>query len=61
MATSAAPIVTRSSSDRGRIAEITPIGIATIIQITNAPAVSESVTGSRVKICDFTETLFWYE
>ena len=40
---------------------MTPIGIATSIQITNAPAVSESVTGSRVKIWDLTETLFWYE
>ena len=35
--------------------------MATIIQITNAPAVSESVTGRRVKIWDLTETLFWYE
>ena len=38
-----------------------PIGIPISIQKMNAPIVSESVTGSRVTICDRTETLFWYE
>jgi hypothetical protein len=38
-----------------------PIGIPASIQTTTAPAVNESVTGSRWKICDRTEMLFWYE
>src|SRR5919197_1489077 len=61
MATSEPPIVTRSTGDRRRSAETIPVGMPTSIQTTKAPTVSESVTGSRLKICERTETSFWYE
>ena len=58
---SAPPMVTRSSGERRRTAEITPTGIPTRSHTTSAPAVSEIVAGRRAKICDLTETSFWYE
>jgi hypothetical protein len=61
IASSAAPMLKRSSFERGLRAERTPIGIPTSIQTTKAPTVSAIVTGSREKICELTETLFWYE
>ena len=61
MARSAPPIVVRSTSEPFLIAEITPTVIPMTIQMRKAPTVSEIVAGSRVKICELTETLFWYE
>ena len=61
MPTSEPPIAARSSRERGFTAEMTPTGIPIASQIRTAPIVSESVAGSREKICDRTETLFWYE
>jgi hypothetical protein len=54
-------MVARSSGERRLIAETIPTGIPASIQTTNAPTVSEIVAGSRERICELTETLFWYE
>jgi hypothetical protein len=43
------------------IAEMIPTGIPISSHTTTAPAVRDSVAGSREKISDRTETLFWYE
>ena len=52
-------IVVRSSSDLRRTAEITPIGIATQIQMTTEPMTRKIVAGNRSKMISRTGVLFW--
>ena len=48
----------RSSSDLGRIADSTPIGIEISIQMTAATIANDSVTGKRLQISESTERCF---
>jgi hypothetical protein len=52
-------MVTRSSSEPERTAEIIPIGMATASHRTTAPSVRKIVAGRRSRICGSTSALFW--
>ena len=59
MKTSVVIIVVRSSSERWRVAEMIPVGIATAIQTMTAPRTSRPVAGRSEKITSLTSALDW--
>ena len=59
MKTSVVIIVERSSSERWRIAEMIPVGIATAIQTITAPKTSSAVAGRSEKITSLTSAFDW--
>jgi hypothetical protein len=59
MATSAPPMAARSIQVPRLMAEMIPTGIPISSHTMAAPSASAPVAGSRSKICDLTETLFW--
>ena len=52
-------IVVRSSSERWRIAEMIPVGIATAIQTITAPKTSRAVAGRSLKMTSLTSAFDW--
>ena len=59
MKTSVVTIVVRSSSERWRIAEMIPIGIAIAIQRITAPMTSSTVAGRSERITSLTSAFDW--